>query len=195
MVVWTIGFLVAILLANVLEWSVHRFVLHGLGRRRKSFWAFHWIDHHKAARRNGFQDVDYETHPFRWNAQGKEVASLAGLFLMSLPFIGVSWGFVLGSWLSIVNYYCLHRWAHLHPAWCRQWMPWHYDHHMGRDQDQNWCVTWPLMDHLMGTRVRWVGTEKEAKQWAKIHPSASAASLEELSEAAPDRVHSAVLLP
>ena len=29
----------------------------------------------------------------------------------------------------------------------------------------NWCVTWPLMDHLMGTRLVWVGTEKEADQW------------------------------
>ena len=47
-------------------------------------------------------------------------------------------------------------------------MPWHYDHHMGLDQDQNWCVTWPLMDHLFGTRVKWVGTEKEAEQWAKL---------------------------
>ena len=120
---WTVGFLVALLLANFLEWSVHRFVLHGMGRKRKSFWAFHWVDHHKAARRNGFQDVDYETHPFRWNAQGKEVISLAGLFLMSLPFVLVSWGFVLGSWLSIVNYYSLHRWAHLHPAWCRTLPP------------------------------------------------------------------------
>lgn len=186
MLEWSAGFVVAILWANVLEWSIHRYVLHGQGRRRSSFWAFHWIDHHKAVRRNGFEDADYVSHPFRWNAQGKEVVSLTGLFLLSLPFMWVSWGFVIGSWVSIANYYSLHRWAHLHPAWCRRWMPWHYDHHMGPDQDQNWCVTWPLMDHLLGTRVRWVGTEKEAKQWAKICPPASPRSSDVGGATAPE---------
>jgi len=173
MLEWIAGFVLALLWANVLEWTIHKYVLHGLGRDRKSFWAFHWGDHHRAARKNGFGDPDYETHPFRWNAQGKEVISLAVLFLMSLPLLWISTGFVAGSWLSIANYYYLHRRAHLYPSWGRRWMPWHYDHHMGPDQDQNWCVTWPLMDHLMGTRVPWVGTEKEAKQWEKICASLS----------------------
>mgnify|MGYP002885548103 CR=1 FL=1 len=168
MFLWILGFVVAILWANVLEWSIHRFVLHDLGRKRDNFWRFHWSDHHSAARRNGFEDPDYAVTPFQWNAQGKEVVSLGFLFCLSLPFVWVSWGFVIGSWLSIANYYLLHRWAHLRPAWCRRWMPWHYDHHMAPNQDMNWCVTWPLMDHLMGTRLVWVGTEKEADQWQKI---------------------------
>ena len=34
---------------------------------------------------------------------------------------------------------------------------------MGRDQDQNWCVTFPLWDYVMGTRVPYIGTETEQK--------------------------------
>ena len=34
----------------------------------------------------------------------------------------------------------------------KQHLPWHYDHHMGRDQNANWCVTHPLFDNVMGTR-------------------------------------------
>ena len=31
---------------------------------------------------------------------------------------------------------------------------------MGPDQDQNWCVSWPWFDHIMGTRVVYLGTER-----------------------------------
>ena len=34
---------------------------------------------------------------------------------------------------------------------------------MGPDQDMNWCVTFPLWDYVMGTRVPYKGTEKEQK--------------------------------
>jgi hypothetical protein len=32
---------------------------------------------------------------------------------------------------------------------------------MGANQHANWCVTFPLMDHVMGTRIRYAGTEAE----------------------------------
>ncbi len=38
---------------------------------------------------------------------------------------------------------------------------------MGPDQDKNWCVTFPLWDYVMGTRVPYIGTEKEQKDIAK----------------------------
>ena len=47
--------------------------------------------------------------------------------------------------------------------WARENLTWHYDHHMGPDQDCNWCVTWPWFDHIMGTREPYVGTEREAR--------------------------------
>ena len=45
--------------AASLEWSVHRFVLHGLGRRRGGRFAFRSVDHHRACRRNQGRDDDH----------------------------------------------------------------------------------------------------------------------------------------
>ena len=52
-------------------------------------------------------------------------------------------------------------------AWAREHLPWHYDHHMGPDQDANWCVTRPWFDQLMGTRRPYAGTEAERLADAK----------------------------
>lgn len=62
--------------------------------------------------------------------------------------------------------------AHLDPAWAREHLPWHDDHHMGPDQHKNWCVTRPWFDILMGTGVPYAGTPREAADLAK-RPSAA----------------------
>ena len=51
--------------------------------------------------------------------------------------------------------------------WARENLPWHYDHHMGPDQNANWCVTKPWFDHVMGTRKPYLGTEKAKKDEAR----------------------------
>jgi hypothetical protein len=38
---------------------------------------------------------------------------------------------------------------------------------MGPDQEANWCVTRPWMDHVMGTRKPYVGTPAEARDQAR----------------------------
>ena len=50
------------------------------------------------------------------------------------------------------NYYWKHKKAHLDPEWAKTSLTWHYEHHMGKDQNTNWCVTHPFFDHVMGTR-------------------------------------------
>ena len=77
------------------------------------------------------------------------------------PLFPVAPWFVGTLWASGAAYYAVHRQSHLDPAWARKWLPWHYDHHMGANQHANWCVTFPLMDHVMGTRIRYAGTEAE----------------------------------
>ena len=42
------------------EWATHKYLLHGLGRDRKSRFSFHFHDHHQAVRRNGGYDPAYE---------------------------------------------------------------------------------------------------------------------------------------
>ena len=50
------GFLYAMLL----EWLLHKYILHGLGKNKKSYWAFHWHSHHKACRKNKNFDENYK---------------------------------------------------------------------------------------------------------------------------------------
>ncbi|MBT8495298.1 MAG: sterol desaturase family protein, partial [Deltaproteobacteria bacterium] len=153
--------------ANASEWVMHKYVLHGLGKNKKSFWSFHWHDHHNNARKNGHLDADYNGSVFQWNGQGKEALALTLTGLAWLPVFPVAPFFVGTIIYSGINYYRKHKRAHLDPEWARQNLPWHYDHHMGPNQNCNWCVTKPWMDELMGTRVPYVGTEAERKALAK----------------------------
>lgn len=155
------GIPIAILASNATEWVMHKYVLHGLGRKKGTFWSFHWHEHHKAARREAFRDADYDRSPFGWHAQGKEVLGLVGIAAAITPLLPAAPFFVVTSWACTYRYYYLHRRAHRDPAWAREHLPWHYDHHMGPDQDANWCVTRPWFDHLMGTRRPFLGTDAE----------------------------------
>lgn len=156
-----VGFPLALLFCNAVEWVVHRYALHGLGKRRGSFWAFHWHDHHRVSRKHDMRDDDYSLPLWAWNGHTKEILSLALGAAVWLPLLPFAPGFVAGIVYGAANYYVTHRRAHVDPAWAREHLPWHVDHHMGIDQDCNWCVTRPWLDHIMGTRVKYLGTERE----------------------------------
>lgn len=162
-----LGFPIGLLYANAGEWLIHKHLLHGRGKRRDSFWSFHFHEHHRASRTHDMIDADYHRPLLGWHAQTKEAAALALAALAHAPLLPVAPGFTLGVWTSMALYYHRHKKAHLDPAWARQHLPWHTDHHLGPDQDQNWCVTFPWFDHVMGTRVPYVGTEREAADRAK----------------------------
>jgi hypothetical protein len=53
------------------------------------------------------------------------------------------------------NYYRVHKRAHLDGDWAREHLPWHVDHHLGQNQNLNWCVTHPFFDHVMRTRKKY----------------------------------------
>lgn len=172
-----IGIPVGLAVANAAEWLVHRYVLHGLGRDKRSFWSFHWHEHHRNVRRNGHIDPHYrEPLLSRWNGQTKEAIGLVVGTAVFLPLAPAAPWFVGTMVYSAVNYYRKHKRAHLDPAWAREHLPWHYDHHMGPDQDANWCVTRPWFDRLMGTRRPYVGTEREQRERERVARHATLAS-------------------
>ncbi|HLU67831.1 MAG TPA: sterol desaturase family protein [Kofleriaceae bacterium] len=162
-----IGIPIGLALANAGEWAIHRYVLHGLGRSRSSFWSFHWHEHHRNCRQNDSLDPCYRRPLTRWNAQSKEALALAAGTAAFLPLFPVAPLFVGTIAYCAVNYYRKHKRAHLDPGWAREHLPWHYDHHMGPNQHANWCVTRPWFDHVMGTRVPYAGTEREARDRAR----------------------------
>ena len=41
---FVIQFILGIMYANVGEWLMHKYILHGLGKKPNSFWAYHLHD-------------------------------------------------------------------------------------------------------------------------------------------------------
>jgi len=162
-----LGIPVGLAIANATEYFVHKHILHGLGKKKSSWWAFHWHDHHGTARRHGNVDADYHEPFWKAKPRTKEVISLVGLAATHAPLFPIAPFYTATVWWRIIAYYRLHKRSHLDPAWAREHLPWHYDHHMGPDQDKNWCVTHPWFDELMGSRVPYAFTEREAEDRAK----------------------------
>ncbi|MEZ5002617.1 MAG: sterol desaturase family protein [Chitinophagales bacterium] len=161
------GFLAGLVTANAFEWYMHKYMLHEHARKKDSFWRFHYMDHHKNAIKQNFEDSDYEQPLLKeWNGQSKEAASLLGAAVAVAPLFPLAPGFTSALWFSAANYYVVHKKSHMDPAWGYKYLPWHYDHHMGPDSEKNWCVTFPLWDYVMGTREVYKGTEREKKDIA-----------------------------
>jgi len=159
-----IGIPLGLLYANGAEWLIHKYVLHGLGKDKKSWWSFHWHDHHRQARKHGHIDSKYMEPPFAEDTpQRRELVALSLAAVAHLPLFTVAPFFTASVIYAAVNYYRVHRRSHIDPEWARHNLPWHYDHHMGPNQHANWCVTRPWFDKIMGTREPYVGTEREQR--------------------------------
>ena len=149
-----IQFILGLLYANLGEWLFHKFILHGLGKKSDSIWAFHWHEHHAICAQNAMFDPSYKKLIVStWNPRTKELAVFFGALLIHLPLFWYFPAFCLGLYASLVLYYIKHRKAHLDPLWAKQHLSWHYEHHMNPSSG-NWCVTWPWFDYILGTRSK-----------------------------------------
>ena len=157
------------------EWATHKYLLHGRGRDRASRLAFHYHDHHQAVRRNGGYDPAYEGPVWSSTTQAREAIGLAAIGAAHLPLLPVAPFYTATIWYCLVRYRRAHRRAHLDPAWARDHLPWHYDHHMG-DQDMNFGVSWSWFDVVVGSRRVFVGTVRERAGLAKHVARAMTAS-------------------
>ena len=142
-----VGILLGFLYANFIDWGVH-ILLHK--PKGKSRYRFHW-KHHRIARQNGNEDPDYKLK--LWHNETK--ITVAAMILHSPLFIFLP-AFTTTVLSYAFVYLVLHRKTHQHIEFFKKWCPWHYEHHMGRNQNANWCVVCPLMDHIMGTREKWL---------------------------------------
>lgn len=147
-----LGVALGLLHANAVEWLTHKYVLHGLGRKKGSLFRFHWAQHHRIARRHAMYDKSYEAPFYSWRDRGKEIVGIMGLAALHLPLIQVAPYFTVAVLFSSGNYLYRHRKAHIDVEWGKKHMPHHWDHHMGSNQDANWCVSYPWFDWLLGTR-------------------------------------------
>ena len=136
------------------EWILHKYVLHGLGKKKGNLFSFHWHIHHKECRKNRNYDMNYLKSP-RPPAVRKEKLSLVLLVLVHLPFLFVVPYFFFGLIAFAFRYFYYHRRSHIDIKWGRKNIPWHYDHHMGKNQDANYGVTFQWVDKLFKTRIKY----------------------------------------
>lgn len=168
MVAFALFVLAQIVLAFIyslfLEWAIHKYVLHNLGKKRGSLFSFHFFEHHSQSRRNNFSDPAYDKFNLKIDSgSGKELISLTLLTLAHLPLLFIfPWAF-LTLLLCVGHYFVIHIKSHRYPQWAREKLPWHYAHHMAPNQEANWGVRFDWIDKLLGTREYYVGTEREAK--------------------------------
>ena len=145
-----------------LEWAVHRYLFHVMGKRKGSIFAFHWREHHRACRKVEMRDDAYvhgSLLDYR-NGHAREVWAIVVACIGLLPLAPFLPGLVLGLWYGGWRYHWCHRQGHLDPAWSKKHLRWHYDHHMAPNQDTNWGVSNEWFDRWMGTRVPWEGPKK-----------------------------------
>lgn len=147
-----LSFVVGYLYYSFFEYTVHRWVLHGknLGKRKNSWFSYHWGTHHNNSRKNNFYDPDH-AKGLKSTAVRKE---LFGIFLTILT--NINWLFIwpmLFWWLTFfgILYFILHTWMHKHPDLTKKYFRMHYDHHQGSDQDLNYAVIPSFWDHIFGT--------------------------------------------
>ncbi len=148
-----LSFFCAYVYGGVAEWVIHKYVLHGLGKKKNSIFSFHWHSHHKTCRKNNNFDANYKHVPVAPSVK-KEVFFLSLLSIIHFPILFFMPYFFIGICLYMCRYFYLHRRAHLDVEWGKKKMPWHYDHHMGKNQDSNWGVTVEWPDRLFNTREK-----------------------------------------
>ena len=144
--------IVGYLYETLLEWVIHKYILHGLGKNKNSWFSFHWYSHHKACRKNKNFDSSYNT--FLSSSVIKEITGLCLLAVLHIPLYFVGPYFYFTLLFCTLRYFYVHQKSHLNVDWGKKYFPWHHEHHMGKDQDANWGVTTPLWDVFLGTRKK-----------------------------------------
>tara|TARA_B100000945_G_scaffold266853_1_gene226759 strand:- start:70 stop:642 length:573 start_codon:yes stop_codon:yes gene_type:complete len=150
---------IAWLYSHVLEYLLHRHVLHN-PKVSKSWFTEHFAEHHFAAKRNHMIDIKYN-EPITGLWKDQEIRGLAFLGALHFPiwfFFPIAYYTLL---LCAVSYYMVHRSCHRDHETGRDIFPWHYDHHMAPNQHKNWGVRLPIIDWVFRTRKKWKGEKKE----------------------------------
>ncbi len=151
--------ILAFLYANLVEFLWHKHVFHGLGKKKNSKFSSHWREHHRDVRKSGGYDLAYEKPIGTTGGPTKEALELTAAALLHTPLFFYFPVFASTLIVHAIAYFLIHRKSHLDIEWAKKWVPWHYDHHMGKNQDANWCVTLPVWDHILGTRLYFLHTE------------------------------------
>ena len=116
MFVYLLLFVLAFVYSNLLEWVIHKYLFHGLGKNKKSYFSTHWHHHHKTVRKNEYKDISYNGFPPHPSVR-QEVGSLTLLAFIHLPLVFVSFTFYVSLLFFTCRYFYIHRRSHIDPEW------------------------------------------------------------------------------
>ena len=150
-----VEFFIVYIYGHFAEWLIHKDLLHRFGKKSKDLFSFHYRSHHYSAKKNSFKDDAYNSFIPSYDAAGKEIVYLLILVAAHVPVLIVSYGAFFAVLFSACEYYYKHRRAHSCPEWAKKNLIWHYDHHMGKNQDANWGVRSDFVDRLFKTRIKY----------------------------------------
>ena len=142
---FVLGLVLGLLYGNLLEYCIHDFIFHRLGRKKDSVWSYHLKGHHRLSRKNNFIDL---------TESKAETVGMMFLILIHLPLLYLSVGFWLGVTCYAASFKIVHGLMHKHPEFTKKYMKWHWDHHM-KDSNKNFGVVAPWADYLFGTRKKY----------------------------------------
>ena len=147
------AFVLAALVHNIGEWVTHKYILHGLGKNKDSFFHYHWVHHH-TCRKNDNRDEIY-AKGYANKDVWKEFGTLIVIACSNITwfYIWPMFFYCISFWIAA--YFVVHALSHTNLLWGATYLSHHRDHHMGKNQDLNWCVVFPLFDWVMGTRKIW----------------------------------------
>ena len=142
MAIYFLFFLIGLFYGNFLEYIIHRYVFHKLGRKKESMWRYHLRGHHVLSKKQGFVDL---------TESKTETVGMIVLIIIHTPLYFISFPLWLGVTLYALAFRFLHGLQHKHPAFTQKYMKWHWDHHM-KNPNKNFGVVAPWCDYLFGTR-------------------------------------------
>ena len=137
-------FLLGLFYGNLLEYFIHRYVFHKLGKKKGSIFAYHLRGHHVLSKKQGFVDL----------TESKiESIGLLLLIIIHVPLFFVNFPIWLGVTLYALAFKFIHGWQHKNPVITKKFMKWHWDHHM-KNPNENYGVVATWSDYLFGTRKK-----------------------------------------
>jgi len=139
-------FLFATTYSLIFEYVAHRYILHNYKNFKTAF-KNHFKIHHGNSRRNKMVDEGYKNVI----SSHFEIISLAAIAAAHAPLLILSKFLYFALIFNLAHYYFIHRRSHIDVEWGKNNLPWHYAHHMGKNQNINWGVRSPLIDKIMGT--------------------------------------------
>jgi len=134
-------FAIGVVYANVIEYSIHRYFFHGLGKKKNSLFAFHLRGHHLVSRKNDFFDL---------KISAAETSGVLFLLVTQLPILFIAPAMFCGLALYGALFVVLHNHMHKNPEFAKRHFRWHWNHHM-QNQNKSWGVVLPLTDIITGT--------------------------------------------